>query len=70
MKTESELIKVFVGPEASANLIKNRLEQIGISALIKNDSSAAFFGTAPAVIDLYVQKSDLKQAEQIIKEFK
>ena len=70
MKKESELIKVYVGPETSAILLKNRLEEIGISAIIKNDSSEAFFGTAPAVIDLYIQKSDLEQAEQIIKEIK
>ena len=69
MKKESDLFKVFVGPEASCILLKDRLEKIGIAAIIKNDSGSAFFGTAPAVIDLYIQVSDLEKAERIIKEF-
>jgi hypothetical protein len=45
------------------------LEETGISALIKNDSSSAFFGASPPVIDLYIQESDLKDAEPVISEF-
>ena len=69
MKKESDLFKVFVGPEATCILLKNRLEKLGIEAIIKNDSSSAFLGTAPAVVDLYIQRSDLNKAEPIIKEF-
>lgn len=68
MKKENELIKVFVGPEASAILLKKRLEDIGIPAIIKNDSSSAFLGTAEAVIDLYILESDLVRAKPIIEE--
>jgi hypothetical protein len=69
MKKKNNLIKVFTGPEASTILLKARLEETGISALIKNDSSSAFFGASPPVIDLYIQESDLKDAEPVISEF-
>ena len=68
MKKEDDLVKVYVGTEASCLLLKDRLEQIGISALIKNDSSSAFLVTAPEVVDLYIQESDLNTAGSAIKE--
>jgi len=69
MKKADNLIKVFTGDEASAILLKSRLEETGVSALIKNDSSSAFFGAVPSVIDLYIQESDLKKAKPMISEF-
>ena len=69
MKKTDNLIKVFTGDEASAILLKSRLEETGISALIKNDSSAAFFGAVPSVVDLYIQESDLMKAKPMISEF-
>jgi hypothetical protein len=69
MDGSSNLIKVFVGPEASAILLKSRLEEIGIATLIKNDSSTAFWGATPPVIDLYIEEADLTKAEPIIHEF-
>jgi hypothetical protein len=60
MRKEENLVKVFSGPESSAILLKSRLEESGISALIKNDSDDAFFGMTPTVVDLYVKAADLK----------
>jgi hypothetical protein len=60
MRKEENLIKVFSGPESSAILLKSRLDEKGISALIKNDSEDAFFGVTPRVVDLYVKSTDLK----------
>jgi hypothetical protein len=60
MKKGENLIKVFSGPESSAILLKSRLEETGISALIKNDSEDAFFRVTPRVVDLYVKEADLK----------
>jgi hypothetical protein len=70
MKEANNLIKVFIGEEASAILLKSRLEEIGISALIKNDSSLSFYGGAPLSVDLYIQESDLRKAKPIINEWK
>jgi hypothetical protein len=68
MNKTNNLIKVFSGPEASAILLKSRLEDSGISSIIKNDSADAFLGTMTSVVDLYIQESDLKNAQLIIKE--
>jgi hypothetical protein len=62
------LIKVFAGEESSAILLKNRLSEIGIESIIKNDSSNAFFGARPEVIDLYIDDNDLEKAGPIIME--
>lgn len=69
MKKTDSLIKVLTGDEASIILLKSRLEEIGISALIKNDSSSSFLGVVPPSIDLYIQEADLKVAKDVITEF-
>jgi hypothetical protein len=67
MEKES-LIKVFTGSEASVILLKGRLEKIGIDSFIKNDSNDASLGTAPQLVDLYINKSEFKKAELLIRE--
>jgi|WetSurMetagenome_2_1015567.scaffolds.fasta_scaffold590743_1 hypothetical protein len=67
MEKES-FIKVFIGSEASVILLKSRLEEIGVDSFFKNDSYDANLGTAPQLIDLYINKGDLKKAEPLIKE--
>ena len=64
---KENLIKVFAGTEAKVILLKNRLEEVGINCIIKNDSSDAFLGTAPQVIDLYINEENLKKARPIIQ---
>ncbi len=64
---KENLVKVFAGPESLALLLKSRLEENGIDSIIKNDSSDAFFGTTPQVVDLYINKSDLKKADPIVR---
>jgi hypothetical protein len=69
MKQSNRLIKVFVGTEASAMLLKSRLEEDGIESLIKNDSSLAYMGNVPDVVDLYIAESDLDKVAPVIDEF-
>lgn len=73
MKKGNDLIRVFTGTEVSVIYLKERLEEIGIGALIKNDFQSGltvgFVSGVPSVVDLYIRESDLKEAEQIIKEF-
>ena len=70
MRKENELIRVFTGPEASALLLMKRLEETGIYAILKNDSSSAFLGTAPPVMDLYIRVKDLDKGKPLIDEFR
>jgi hypothetical protein len=73
MKKGDNLVRVFTGSEVSAILLKGELESIGISALIQNDyqagNSVGFMGGTPSAIDLFIQESDLKEAEAIVNEF-
>lgn len=73
MQKGNNLIRVFTGTEVSVMYLKERLEEIGISALIKNDFQSGitvgFVSGVPSAIDLYIQESDLKESEPIIKEF-
>ena len=69
MKENNKLIRVYSGNEVSVNMLKGRLENIGISATIQNDSPDSFLRGVPAAVDLYVQQFDYKKAEQILNEF-
>jgi hypothetical protein len=69
MKDKDKLIRVYSGNELNVNLLKGRLDIIGIYAAIQNDSNDSFLRGVPAAIDLYIQQSDYKKAEPIINEF-
>ncbi len=73
MKNGNDLMRVFTGTEVLVYLLKERLEEVGISALIKNDYQSGltvgFVIGVPSAIDLYIQESDMKEAEPIINEF-
>ena len=70
MKKADNLIKVFTGSETLVILLKGRLEEIGITSLIKNDSITAYLESSPPPsIDLFIQEIDLKKANAIITEF-
>jgi Putative prokaryotic signal transducing protein len=73
MKEKNKLIRVYSGTEVSVILLKGRLEEIGISAIIQNDYKsgidAGFVGGVQSAIDLYIQQFDYKKAESIISEF-
>ncbi|MFY9153339.1 MAG: DUF2007 domain-containing protein [Prolixibacteraceae bacterium] len=73
MKEKHNLIHVYSGTELLVNLLKNELEQSGISGIIRNDFnsgiSAGFSGGVPSMADFYIQEPDLQEAEPIIAEF-
>jgi hypothetical protein len=70
MAKSNDLIKVFYGPEGTVILLKSRLEEEGITSLIKNDSSEAFLGVSTPFTDLYINESDLDKALPLIAEIK
>jgi hypothetical protein len=70
MKKADNLIKVFTGSATLGILLKGRLEEVGISSLIKNDSITAYLESSPPpTIDLFIQEIDLKKADPIITDF-
>lgn len=74
MKEKNNLIRVYSGTELTVNLLKDELEEFGISSMIQNDFnsgiSAGFSGGVPSSIDLFIQELDLGKAESILSEFR
>lgn len=73
MDDKNDIVKVYTGTEITVSLLKTELEKSGIVPLLKDDFASGvasgFFGGAPSTIDLYVQESDLKKAQPILKAF-
>jgi hypothetical protein len=69
MKENKDLIGIYSGTDASVHLLKTRLDRMGISAEIRKDSNAGTWGIVPDNIELYIERSNQKEAESIINEF-
>lgn len=73
MTDNSNLIKVYTGTEVSANILKGKLQEIGITGMIKNDFQsgviAGFGGGTSSSIEFYILETDLEKAEQVLIEF-
>lgn len=73
MEDKDKLIRVYSGTELTVNLLKDELEQIGISGLIQNDFNsgivAGFSAGAPSSIDLFIKASDWEKAKPVINDF-
>lgn len=73
MKSEENLIRVFSGSEVSVILLKSKLGEAGVAAVIQNDFqsglSAGFVGSTPTGVDLYIREGDLNLAEPVLSEF-
>jgi hypothetical protein len=70
MENEEKLIRVFVGPEPTALLLLEMLEETGVKGLIKNDSGLGYLGAVPPVLDLYILEEDMEKAAPLINEFR
>ena len=74
MKEKSNLIRVYSGTELTVNLLKDELENFGISSMIQNDFnsgvSAGFSGGVSSSVDLFILELDMEKAESIISEFR
>ncbi len=70
MENEEKLIRVFAGPEPTALLLLEMLEETGVKGLIKNDSELGYLGAVPPIMDLYILEEDLEKATPLINEFR
>jgi hypothetical protein len=64
---KENLVKIYGGPEASALLLKEILNEMGIESMIKNDSMDAFLGTSPESVDLYISGKDFEKTKDKIR---
>ena len=73
MRQKLKLVRVFTGSTLSVNLLKEELENRGIESIVRDDFSsgvaAGFSGGVPSAVDLYIEESDIQEAEPLIFEF-
>ncbi|HLN20980.1 MAG TPA: hypothetical protein VK213_07810 [Bacteroidales bacterium] len=69
MKANENLVPVYSGTEASALLLKGRLERLGIASEIRKESTSGTWGIVPDNIELYIEESLQGEAEPVIREF-
>lgn len=69
---ESEYIKIYTGSFVIAKLIISRLEEIGISPVVKDEAEsgrlAGFGPSIPGIQELYVHEDELDRAVPIVEE--
>ena len=73
MKDKNKLVKVYTGTEVTVLLLKDLLEDIGVTSTIQNNYKSGievgFVGGVQSAIDLYIQQSDFETAEPLIRDF-
>lgn len=69
MKTTKDLVKIYTGPQASAILLKARLEDMGIFTLTKNELTGSYFGAVQPEVDIWINDDDLDEAITLVDEF-
>jgi hypothetical protein len=73
MKEKNKLIRIYTGTEVTVILLKGRLEELGISSIIKNEYKSGvevgFVGGVQSAVDLFIQLSDFEKAEPVIRDF-
>jgi len=69
MEESDKLIKVYSGTASLVHILKDKLEQNGIPATIRNNSGDSFLSGTPTALDLYIRQPDIKKAEPVIREF-
>jgi len=73
MKERDKLVKVYTGTEVTVLLLKELLEEIGVTSTIQNNYKSGieigFVGSVQSAIDLFIQQSDFESAEPVIRDF-
>ena len=73
MKERNKLVKVYTGTEITVTLLKELLEEIGVTSNIQNNYKlgveVGFVGGVQSSVDLFIQQSDFETAEPVIRDF-
>lgn len=67
------LIKIFSGSEILARNLQQRIEEAGISTVVKDNIQSARlggFGNSDLAVEVFIQESDFGKAHPIIEEFR
>jgi hypothetical protein len=67
------VMKVFSGSETMAMALQARIEEAGVSTIIKNNTQsarAAGFGTLGTAVEVFIDESDFGRAHKAIEDFR
>lgn len=67
------LMKVFSGSEILAKNLQSRIEDHGVSTVLKDNIQSARlggFGNTDLAVEVFIQETDFNKAHQIIDDFK
>ncbi len=71
---ETEQIKIYTGDFLTSQRIQQRLEDIGINAVVKNEDESArlagFANPVPSLQDIYVHETELEKAKTVVDAIK
>lgn len=71
---ETEYIKIYTGDFLTSQRIQQRLEDIGINAVVKNEDESArlagFANPVPNLQDIYVHETELEKAKTVVDAIK
>ena len=66
-------MKVFSGSEILAKNLQSRIEDHGVSAVLKDNIQSARlsgFGNTDLAVEVFIQETDFNKTHQIIEDFK
>ncbi|POY36491.1 hypothetical protein C3L50_15290 [Flavobacterium alvei] len=67
------LMKVFSGSEILALALQEKIEEVGVDTVLKNNiqsAKMAGFGTSDQAVELFIQETDFAKANPVIEEFR
>ena len=66
-------MKVFSGSEILAMALKEKIEEVGVDTILKNNIQSARlagFGNLDQAVELFIQETDFSKANPVIEEFR
>ncbi len=66
-------MKVFSGSEILALALKQKMEEVGVDTVLKNNiqsATMAGFGALGQAVELFIQETDFSKANPVIEEFR
>lgn len=67
------LMKVFSGSEILALALQQKIEEIGVNTVMKDNIQSARlggFGNSDLAVELFIQETDFSKANPVIEEFR
>lgn len=67
------LMKIFSGSEILALALQKKIEEIGVTTVVKNNIQSARlsgFGDLGQAVELFIQETDFSKANPVIEEFR